>query len=121
MRLAREDLEDGVEDLFAGCGGDVDEDERAEVVSDDERGAVELDDELGLVASRLARSPTVRGLRARNAPGDVFEVEARRVRIRVDRCDGGRFRRLGQNIALKTGTWTSVPCATLYRTISACV
>jgi hypothetical protein len=106
VRLAWEDLEDVVEDLLARRRVDVDEDERSEVVGDDERVAVELDDELGLVVSRLAR-----GL-AGDAARDVLENESRRIRVGVDRGDGVSFRGLGQNIALKTGIWTSVPCAT---------
>jgi hypothetical protein len=101
VRLAREDLEDGVEGLLARRFVDVDEDERPEVVSDDERVAVELDDQLGLVGAGLGR------LRARDAASDVLEVEARRVGVSVDRDDAG-----GQNIALKMGTSTSVPCVT---------
>jgi hypothetical protein len=92
MRLSREELEDGVEDLLARRLVDVDEDERPEVVSDDERVVVEIDDELGLVAPCLgrgvaARRRTARWLRAGDAASDVLEDEARRVRVGVDPDD----------------------------------
>lgn len=129
--LARQGLEEGGEDALAGGLGDVDEDERAEIVRVDERVGRKGHDELRLVAA-LRRPLGEEG-------GDVAQDEARGVRIGVEPGTHAAppsftmgasapeppeeegTTASAQNIALKTGTRTSVPCATPYCHISRSV
>jgi hypothetical protein len=113
VRLAREEPGERRDDLGARGLGHVDEDQRPEVEGEDQLGLRQRDDE-----QRLAGPDDgVVG----EAGADVLEDEAGGVRIRLRGVNGGAGGRLGQNIALKTGSRISVPWPTPYWNISCCV